>query len=130
MTHAKWLRQEIDLSYLNQPDINALVLMADFRGIDRHFQTWGTLLPPPSCVERLFVTQEGKTITQQIRDLEQVSTACCPCKCTSSLLFNVMLVALPGLVECAALQQRQLPGTLISDTQEPSITFDKFVLPT
>lgn len=72
MVHAHWKREEVDLSYLNLPDINAMLLMGDFRGLERHNPVW-TLLPPPErCLELLFVTAEGVTIQQQIVNCLQV----------------------------------------------------------
>ena len=74
LAHALWLRDDIDLSYLNGPDLMAMLLMADYRSMTEHHHIWGLLPPPTSCMDKLFVTAAGVTVQQQLEKLLQVSS--------------------------------------------------------
>lgn len=78
MTHGHWARQDIDLSYLNSPNINTILLVAGFASLHRHYMSWTTLPPPRYCLNRLFITPEGKPIQQQIDTLTEVGSSCKP----------------------------------------------------
>lgn len=71
-THCHWNRQDVDLSYLNGPDINAMVLQGGYNDIHGHYQAWSHLLPPEECLQKLFVTKDGMSIQQQIDVLVEV----------------------------------------------------------
>ena len=77
MTHGHWARQDIDLSYLNAPDINTMLLVAGFSDLSKHYLAWSTLPPPQCCLDKLFVTQDGTTIQQQIAALTEVCVLSC-----------------------------------------------------
>lgn len=79
MAHGLWAREEIDLSYLNVPDINALLLMADYRGLDAHTAWWTQLQPPEECLRLCFVTEGGRSIVDQVKDLTEVCLLQCSC---------------------------------------------------
>lgn len=72
MQLAHWLRDEVDLSYLNLPDINAMLKMADYRDLDKHFPAWRILQPPAACFADVFATSEGIDILEQIKILREV----------------------------------------------------------
>jgi hypothetical protein len=79
--HGGWNVDDSDLSYLNRPDLNACLLMAGFRQMplmENHFHTWAQLTPPESCLQLLFVTDEGVSIQQQIESALQVGATVYP----------------------------------------------------
>lgn len=92
MVHGGWARQDVDLSYLNAPNINTLVLVAGFDGIGKYFRSWGMLMPPEACLRRLFTTPNGVTIQQQIERLTEVCRM--PCSVFGCLLsFELCAIA-------------------------------------
>lgn len=73
MVHGHWARQDADLSYMNQPQISTMLLVAGFTSLNTHYLSWGHLEPPQYCMDRLFVTPDGVTIDEQIQKLTEVS---------------------------------------------------------
>lgn len=72
MVHGHWARQDADLSYMNQPAITTMLLVAGFSSLTTHFLSWAQLAPPASCLDKMFVTPDGVTIDQQVDKLTQV----------------------------------------------------------
>lgn len=72
-THCGWNKADVDLSYLNGPDINALVLEAGYQDVNSYFQSWSILPPPQECLDQLFINKAGLNIQSQIRALTEVS---------------------------------------------------------
>lgn len=69
---AKWNLKQVDLSYLNGPDINAMGLQGGHRNIDSYIVNWSHILPPVECLEKLFVTKDGLSIQEVIQQLTEV----------------------------------------------------------
>jgi hypothetical protein len=74
MVHGHWARQDADLSYMNQPQISTMLLVAGFTSLNTHYLSWAHMAPPQYCMDRLFVTPDGVTIDEQIQKLTEVST--------------------------------------------------------
>lgn len=72
MVHGHWARQDADMSYMNQPAITTMLLVAGFSSLSTHNLAWAMLPPPASCLAKLFVTPDGVTIAQQVEKLTQV----------------------------------------------------------
>lgn len=109
MVHGHWARQDADLSYLNQPAILTMLMVAGFTSLSKHYLSWSTLPPPQLCVDRMFVTPDGLTIDQQVEKLTEVGVlhahrvyAQFMPKCVVCSLWSVTLtsVAWPWLVVC------------------------------
>jgi hypothetical protein len=86
MVHGHWARQDADLSYMNQPAILTMLLVAGFTGLSKHFLSWAALEPPKYCLDRMFVTAEGVTIEEQVLQLTEVRLSCGhAANCTAAL---------------------------------------------
>lgn len=72
--HCHWLQEQMDLSYLNGPDINALAIEADWQGIDKVMICWAVLQPPVECIELLFPRLDGHSILGIIDILTKVGS--------------------------------------------------------
>jgi hypothetical protein len=72
MAHAHWLRQDVDLSYLNIPNIQTLLLVAGFIGIRQHYLCWALEKPPEECLNRMFVRPDGTTLRAQLIERREV----------------------------------------------------------
>lgn len=72
--HCHWLQDQMDLSYLNGPDINALAIEADWKDIDTVMICWAVLRPPVECIELLFPRLHGHSILSIIETLTEVGT--------------------------------------------------------
>lgn len=100
MVHGHWARQDADLSYMNQPAIATMLLVAGFSSLNTHYLSWAHMEPPKYCMDRLFVTPEGVTIDEQVQKLTEVST------------FRVMLhlysFTLQGIFSCTCVTPQSL----------------------
>jgi hypothetical protein len=73
MMLAHWLRQDVDLSYINIPNISTLLLVAGFAGVRAHQLCWAIEEPPQECMDMLLTRPDGTTLRQQLRQRELVS---------------------------------------------------------
>jgi hypothetical protein len=77
LVHGHWKRDDAELSYLNSPAILTMLMVAGFPAMDKHYISWTTLEPPQYCLDRMFVTADGVTISEQVQRCIEVSS-CAP----------------------------------------------------
>lgn len=86
--HCHWLVEEMDLSYLNGPDIAAMLYEAGFQGgVSEYVNFWTILQPPQECIDLLFVNKQGQPMWKVVEALIEVRW-----------LLKVVRALEPGLV--------------------------------
>jgi hypothetical protein len=72
MTLAHWLRQDVDLSYINVPYITTLLLVAGFADLRKHYLCWALEPVPDEVLDMVCQRPDGKTLRAQLRDRFEV----------------------------------------------------------
>jgi hypothetical protein len=85
--HCHWLQEQLDLSYLNGPEILAMVLEADYEGIDKVQQIWSIIEPPQECILLMFPKVNGLTMVEVIEELRKVGSAPAAGVCCQMIFF-------------------------------------------
>lgn len=76
MMLAHWLRQDVDLSYINIPAIGTLLLVAGFTGIHAHYLCWAVEKVPDECLDMVMRRPDGTTLRAQIARRMEVGVRC------------------------------------------------------
>lgn len=68
-----WCRDHMEMSYLNLPDIMALMILGDYpQDLDKHDLLRATEEPPETLIQMIFKHQGGKTMDDVINQIKQV----------------------------------------------------------